>query len=678
MLLGSFELMLGALAAAQAGAADEPPQPPDNREIVVTGERAKRSLKDTASSVVVITGPEIDSLAQDRADQIFAAIANVQLGQGSEGPAIRGEDTTGVLQALDAFLGGARPRATTEVDGRAVGFQEYVFGTAPLWDVKQVEVFRSPLTVTHGRNSIAGGIVITTNDPTYDWEARARVIAGNFDTTEASGVVSGPLIVDQFAFRLAGDIRHQRTTSRLSDQQRGANPNDDDYSLLRLKLLAEPRALPGLRLVGTFTHTYSRMPQIVDAKAPFHPREDPEFNLGVFDVRVNAATLHATQDFGSGQVEAVVSVGHSHSRRYAPPQLGEAQTRLHDFSAEMFGNLHVADAVTLRGGVHAVQSNLRQYIDLRAFIGSEGQFRDRQHSFGVFAEGEFDLAPRLKLTAGGRYQQDRQRRIGGLSGQFEAPADFDLRYSAWLPKLSVTYALTPRINAGMLVERAYNPGGATIALDTGETDTFGAEFMWDYEAFLKGSIPELRLTLAANVFYNDKRDAQRLVLVPFTLPNGHPDFFVRFDNVPKAHVYGGELDMSWPAGDALTLHGSLGYLRTRVDRAAPGDQIGKEFERGPHWSGSAGADWSPAKSVHLSGLLRFHSAYSSDNFDTPELRVSSAETIDARAAYDVGRFTLFAYAHNLLDSLQLLYRYDANYAELEDPRVVGIGLDARF
>ena len=97
MLLGSFELMLGALAAAQAGAADEPPQPPDNREIVVTGERAKRSLKDTASSVVVITGPEIDSLAQDRADQIFAAIANVQLGQGSEGLAIRGEDTTGVL-----------------------------------------------------------------------------------------------------------------------------------------------------------------------------------------------------------------------------------------------------------------------------------------------------------------------------------------------------------------------------------------------------------------------------------------------------------------------------------------------------------------------------------------------------------------------------------------------------
>ena len=82
--------------------------------------------------------------------------------------------------------------------------------------------------------------------------------------------------------------------------------------------------------------------------------------------------------------------------------------------------------------------------------------------------------------------------------------------------------------------------------------------------------------------------------------------------------------------------------------------------------------------MHLSGQLRFHSPYSSDNFDTAELRVPSAATIDARAAYAVGRFTLFAYAHNLLDSLHLLYRYDANYAELENPRVVGIGIGARF
>ena len=55
----------GRLAVAQPALADDA-KPNVNREIIVTGERVKRSLKDTPSTVVVITGPEIDSLAHDR------------------------------------------------------------------------------------------------------------------------------------------------------------------------------------------------------------------------------------------------------------------------------------------------------------------------------------------------------------------------------------------------------------------------------------------------------------------------------------------------------------------------------------------------------------------------------------------------------------------------------------
>ena len=63
--------------------------------------------------------------------QMLALIPNVQLGSGSEGPAIRGQDTTGALQALPAFLGGNRPRTTLIVDGRAVSYHEFVFGAQP-------------------------------------------------------------------------------------------------------------------------------------------------------------------------------------------------------------------------------------------------------------------------------------------------------------------------------------------------------------------------------------------------------------------------------------------------------------------------------------------------------------------------------------------------------------------
>jgi len=128
----------------------------------------------------------------------------------------------------------------------------------------------------------------------------------------------------------------------------------------------------------------------------------------------------------------------------------------------------------------------------------------------------------------------------------------------------------------------------------------------------------------------------------------------------------------------LTLSGGLGSLHAKVDRAAADDRIGKDFERAPHWTGSAGADWRPTNRLRLSGQVRYHSGFASDNFDTPELRVRSAATVDARAAYDVGPFSVFAYAHNVLDSLHIVYRYDANFAELEDPRVAGVGVETRF
>jgi hypothetical protein len=89
----------------------------------------------------VIDEAEIEATGANRVDQILALIANVQLGNGSQGPAIRGLDTTGPLSALPAFLGGNRPRTTLIVDGRPVSYNEFVFGSYPVWDLDRIEVY---------------------------------------------------------------------------------------------------------------------------------------------------------------------------------------------------------------------------------------------------------------------------------------------------------------------------------------------------------------------------------------------------------------------------------------------------------------------------------------------------------------------------------------------------------
>src|SRR6476469_3038979 len=144
------------LSIAAVAAAQEPAPEPvgDSAEIVVTGERVKRSLKETQSSVSVVSERDIEAASANRVEEMLKLVPNVQLGTGSEGPAIRGQDTTGALQALPAFLGGNRPRTTVVVDGRRTTYNEFVFGTAPAWDVGRIEVFRSPQTTTQGQNSI--------------------------------------------------------------------------------------------------------------------------------------------------------------------------------------------------------------------------------------------------------------------------------------------------------------------------------------------------------------------------------------------------------------------------------------------------------------------------------------------------------------------------------------------
>lgn len=160
-------LIAAALAQTAAQPAPDEAKAAKPDEIVITGERVPRTLRDTASSVEVVTRAEIERASADRIEQILELVPNVQVSSGGEGPTIRGQDTTGASRDLYAFLGGTRPRTTMIVDGRAVTFNEFIFGASPLWDVERVEVFRTPQTTTQGRNSIAGAIFVTTADPTF-------------------------------------------------------------------------------------------------------------------------------------------------------------------------------------------------------------------------------------------------------------------------------------------------------------------------------------------------------------------------------------------------------------------------------------------------------------------------------------------------------------------------------
>ena len=653
----------------------------DEVRIIVTGERTARTLRETPTSVEVFEKGRIEKAAgADRIEQILELVPNLQLSSGGEGPTIRGQDTTGPTRDLPAFLGGTRPRTTLIVDGRPVSFNEFIFGVAPLWDVSRVEVFRSPQTTTQGQNSIAGAIFVETADPSTSPESKARAILGDFHTRQLSLVASGPLSTS-VAVRVAGDLRYSRTSSIMADKAIGADPNHDAYGILRFKLLAQPPILPGARLELGYTHSQSQMPQVEGVSVPFERRRDPGATYGTFRTNIDSLTGRASLPLATGlDWNTTVTAGDTYIRRFAPSGLGQTRIKGRDWSAETI--LNWSPNVPLKGtlGASYRHANLDQLINLSQLSGI-GTFEDDQSAFGVFGELVWSPLPRLHLTAGLRYQIDDQKRSGALeTSAVPIPLDYDRRFRAWLPKLSVAYDLATDVRAGILVQRAYNPGGTTLRFDTGQPDNFDAEYLWDYELFARASFADGRLSLSANLFHYDIRDAQRALPIRIIAPTASVVGFADLFNVPRARSKGGELSIQWRPASNLTMRVAAGVLDTKIMEAdAPYAAFkDNEFQRSPHFSGSLAVDWQPLSNFNLSAQARHNSGYFSDDLNQENRRIDGWTKIDARASYQFRHVQLFGYVRNLLDKFYLTYLFSSSLATAGDPREFGLGLEARF
>jgi outer membrane receptor protein involved in Fe transport len=286
----------------------------------------------------------------------------------------------------------------------------------------------------------------------------------------------------------------------------------------------------------------------------------------------------------------------------------------------------------------------------------------------------------LALTGGFRYQRDAQDRQGRLGPEsFGGAIDFDRSFAAWLPKVSLAYDLTSQVTAGVVVQRAYNPGGTTLNFDTFQQEDFGAERLWSYELFLRARLPEERVWLSANLFRNDFRDAQRTETRAFFVPGSPTAFWAIIHNIPKATSQGLEASIDWQAGERLRIRGGLGLLSTRINDAGEFTAIhNKEFQRSPKLTASANVEWTPADRLTLNLSFRRNSRYFSNDANNSAFRVGGATRLDARAAYDWGRVTLFGYVRNLLDKFYIIHVNSPVLATVGEPRRFGVGIEARL
>lgn len=664
------------VAAPEVGAAVLAP-------VTVTGERFTRSIMDTATSVVVLDAEDLQQRPDmEAASDVLARIPNVTTsGTTNLAPAVRGIDGTGPAQGADAFFAGTRPRLNVQVDGRPASYNEVVFGDVSLWDVEQVEVLRGPQSTLQGRNAMAGTVVIKTKDPTFDFEAAAQGAAGNDDYGQLSAMVSGPIVEDQVAVRLAVD-RSQRDSfvNGVAPYPEADDPERFDSTTLRAKVLVEPEAVEELSALLTLTHSETRSPQTETVRRPFdeHVISYPQMN--VFEPSSTSAILETSWDFSDSlSFEATVSGTDLRVKRLAAPGDGNAEINGHEFLAEPRLRFDSDDGrLEAVAGAYFFRAAQDESI-LLAFISPDrGRFDDNTATEAVFAEATYEIFDDFDLTAGARLEQENRRREGAV-GVFAV--DLDETNRMFLPKLGLAWHATDELTLGAMVSKGYNGGGAGFTFDVPFRNfVFEEEEVWTYEAYGRADLDGGRLALTGNVFFSDYKNFQLSY-------DGNPDpnvwsVFIR--NVDKVQTYGAELGATWLATPELELFAGLGLLHTDVVKDSQAAIKGNELPRAPAVTLDIGATYRHSSGLELSADARFSDSYQSSIDNAVADKVDPYVVVNAQAGYRLNdNLRGFAFVTNLFDSSdEVLLEPGATRADdvasILRPRSFGVGLQVNF
>ncbi|MEM6536753.1 MAG: TonB-dependent receptor [Pseudomonadota bacterium] len=218
-----------------------------NDVVVVIGTKQNLSVQDTTTSVEIFDSERLEAEALFTLNDVLSRTPNISIvGNNIDDISIRGINRNGTGgvgqgQAINVFVDGA------PISGPGLE------GINAIWDTERVEVLRGSQSTVQGRNAIGGAIIVQSKKPTFDWETAVRLRIADFGTRQYSGVVSGPIIDDQLAFRISADF--QETDGSIIDGFTGDDDNFQDNVTLRGRLLLEPDFLDSLSAL--FTVEYS-------------------------------------------------------------------------------------------------------------------------------------------------------------------------------------------------------------------------------------------------------------------------------------------------------------------------------------------------------------------------------------------------------------------------------------
>ncbi|MEM8985093.1 MAG: TonB-dependent receptor [Pseudomonadota bacterium] len=676
--------------------------------IIVTGTKQDLSLQDTQTSVSVVTAADVEEQALFNMQDILLRTPNVAGGETNDLNAfsIRGVSVLGVGNT------GGGATSNIYVDNAPKSFNANR-GTLNLWDVAQVEVLRGPQSTVQGRNALAGAIVINMADPEYDFGAKARALVGNNDSRQYSGMVTGPIIADQLALRIAADYREADFGVRYDNN--GESVFFEETLTLRGKLLAEPDAIPGLRveLIAEYLETdfgdilgvFAPVPVTDPAFSDFDPFGNVSFSRFNWAESTDITKYVADISYNVNDVWTLIAIGsYADAERFQDLSIGPSDNFSETYTAELraafdtetvrgwIGAYYFDDSTGRTISVNVPTSNFPVVTipaDTTLFQNTINS--DDVKNYAIFADVTFDLNDRWTVNLGARYDWEELIQ-GGFRGSVTSnpancvidpslpvedgggapcssliavtdnPGD-EVDYEAFLPRGSIIYNFDELRSVSFNVARGYRRGGVYLRSVPGEITelrTFDPEFLTNYEIAFRSEWPDFGLVANANVFYSDWTDQQ--VTVPGALGINADSLIL---NAGSSEIYGAEFSLEATVSDTLNVYGLLGLLQTQYNDFpfavdANGDPVnpsdpqfanlaGNEFDNAPNITAALGVVYNHPSGFFASGDASYAGSRFSDVENLAQDEVDAYTLVNGRIGYRTDLWEVSLFADNLFD-----------------------------
>jgi len=698
-------------------------------EAVVTANKREEDIMKVATSITSLSAKKIEDNRIWGLGDLAALVPNYayqELGVAYEQiQSIRG------IQAFSE-----NPAVSTYIDD--VNNLDILANGSALTDIERIEVLRGPQGTLFGRNAMGGVVNIITKKPTNKTSGFVEAGVGNQGLQRYSAGFKTPIVKDKLFFGFTGLFQTKdgfyindttgtgATDGSINGKKLGGTKNL--YGNLFLKWLPSSRLMLTLNIKGQRDWSNNSTYMVSQFNDSVGFADPNKLNLGrigqdqrnIFNNSLVAK--YSGNNFTLTSISAYQNIRMGYKDIYFPgyyssfydKKPGELLPPQVVYSQEVRINSNNDKRFQYTAGIYGFSQKSHggdnvyelSESDAAAYGLATGSYiisRNDAKNYGLagFGELSYQLADKFKATVGLRYDyENRQSTFNGfgdavlVNGEvtnYVADTTAKGTYSAFSPKLALSYAVNDHANVYATYNRGFRAGGINAQRFTTSTNakqTFDPEYSDNFEIGYKTSLAQNKVSIAASAFLIKWKDMQMSNIVsPFTYA---------LENVGNSQSMGLELEVSAIPVKGLQVDGSVGLNKTkyedfeltRVDYTTGVETktqvAGNSLSNTPGHTIYLGAQYEFGITKKLKtvvhGDIRNIGKYYADMQNS--IKQPTYTLVNTRIGLNYNSYGLFFWGQNLTSERYLLYgSADSSFGRnviMSSPSTYGVTLSARF